>query len=238
MDTTIFREGLSAWNIELSSAQIEQFLLYYKRMIEKNKVMNLTAITDFQEVVYKHFLDSLSLVQEPVFLGKGSVIDVGTGAGFPGIPLKIAFPDLEIVLLDSLNKRVAFLNEVISELGLKGISAVHSRAEDAGQKPEYREKFDFCVSRAVAHLAILSEYGLPFVKQGGYFIPYKSGNMDKEIKESEYAIKTLSGKIEKKNSFVIPNTDIERTLVLVKKTAPIHKKYPRKAGTPKKEPLI
>lgn len=237
MDITVFEKGLANWKIELSNKQMEQFLLYYERMVEKNKVMNLTAITDFEEVVYKHFLDSLSLIQASIFLGKGNLIDVGTGAGFPGIPLKIVFPDLEVVLLDSLNKRIGFLNEVISGLGLKGISAVHSRAEDAGRKPEYREKFDFCVSRAVAHLSILAEYGLPFVKQGGYFIPYKSGNIEEEIKESEYAIKTLSGKIEEKISFSIPNTDIERTLILVKKAAPIQKKYPRKAGTPQKEPL-
>lgn len=236
-DTTLFKNGLSDLNIELSDRQIEQFLLYYERLIEKNKVMNLTAITEYEEVIHKHFLDSLSLVLAPVFGREGSLIDVGTGAGFPGIPLKIAFPQLKIVLLDSLNKRVNFLNEVIEELGLTGIKAIHGRAEDAGRNPLYREKFDFCVSRAVANLATLSEYAMPFVKPGGYFIPYKSGKAEDEIKEASNAVKLLSGKTEDMVSFVLPNTDMERTLILIQKTAPIHKKYPRKAGTPQKEPL-
>lgn len=236
-DTTSFKKGLTDWNITLSDKQIEQFLLYYERLTEKNKVMNLTAITEYEEVIHKHFLDSLSLVLVPVFEGKGSLIDVGTGAGFPGIPLKIAFPELKVVLLDSLNKRVNFLNEVIDELGITGIEAVHGRAEDAGRNPQYREKFDFCVSRAVANLATLSEYTMPFVKPGGYFIPYKSGKAEEEIKESGKAAELLSGKIKDKISFIIPDTDMERTLILIQKTAPIHKKYPRKAGTPQKEPL-
>ena len=236
-DTTSFQKGLSEWNMTLSDKQTEQFLIYYERLIEKNKVMNLTAITEYEEVIHKHFLDSISLVLAPVFEGKGNLIDVGTGAGFPGIPLKIAFPELKVVLLDSLNKRVNFLNEVIEELGLTGIEAVHGRAEDAGRNPEYREKFDFCVSRAVANLATLSEYTMPFVKPGGYFIPYKSGKAEEEIKESGNAVKLLSGKIQDTVSFTIPDTDMERTLILIQKTAPIHKKYPRKAGTPQKEPL-
>lgn len=236
-DTTSFKKGLSDWNIELSDRQIEQFLLYYEMLIEKNKVMNLTAITEYEEVIHKHFIDSLALSLTSLFEGKGKLIDVGTGAGFPGIPLKIAFPELEVVLLDSLNKRVNFLNDVINELGLTGIEAIHGRAEDAGRNPEYREKFDFCVSRAVANLSTLSEYGMPFVKQGGYFIPYKSGKAEEEVKEAKNAVKLLSGKIEDTVSFVLPNTDMERTLILIQKTAPIHKKYPRKAGTPQKEPL-
>lgn len=236
-DTTSFQRGLSEWKIALSDKQTEQFLIYYESLIEKNKVMNLTAITEYEEVIHKHFLDSVSLVLAPVFKGKGTLIDVGTGAGFPGIPLKIVFPELKIVLLDSLNKRVNFLNEVIEELGLTGIEAVHGRAEDAGRNPQYREKFDFCVSRAVANLATLSEYTMPFVKPGGYFIPYKSGKAEEEIKEAGNAVKLLSGKIEDTVSFTIPDTDMERALILIKKTAPIHKKYPRKAGTPQKEPL-
>lgn len=236
-DTTSFKKGLSDWNIELSDKQIEQFLLYYEMLIERNKVMNLTAITEYEEVIHKHFIDSLALALTSVFEGKGRLIDVGTGAGFPGIPLKIAFPELEVVLLDSLNKRVNFLNEVISALGLTGIEAIHGRAEDAGRNVEYREKFDFCVSRAVANLSTLSEYGMPFVKPGGYFVPYKSGKAEEEVKEAKNAVKLLSGKIEDTVSFVLPNTDMERTLILIQKTAPIHKKYPRKAGTPQKEPL-
>ena len=236
-DTTLFKKGLSDWNIELNDRQIEQFLMYYEMLIEKNKVMNLTAITEYEEVIHKHFIDSLALSLTSVFEGKGKLIDVGTGAGFPGIPLKIAFPELQVVLLDSLNKRVNFLNEVMDALGLTGIEAVHGRAEDAGRNEAYREKFDFCVSRAVANLSTLSEYGMPFVKKGGYFIPYKSGKVEEEVMEARNAVKLLSGKIEATVSFVLPNTDMERTLILIQKTAPIHKKYPRKAGTPQKEPL-
>lgn len=236
-DTTSLKNGLSNWKLELSDRQAEQFFLYYEMLIEKNKVMNLTAITEYEEVIHKHFIDSLALSLAEVFDGKGRLIDVGTGAGFPGIPLKIAFPELEVVLLDSLNKRVGFLNEVIHELGLNGIEAVHGRAEDAARNPEYREKFDYCVSRAVANLSTLSEYGLPFVKKGGYFIPYKSGKVMEEVKDAENAVKLLSGKIENTISFVLPDTDMERTLILIQKTAPINKKYPRKAGTPQKEPL-
>lgn len=236
-DTTLLEKGLAEWGMELTEQQLQQFLLYYDRMIEKNRVMNLTAITEYEEVIRKHFLDSLSLKLASVFTGRGSLMDVGTGAGFPGIPLKIAFPQLEVVLLDSLQKRVNFLNEVIEELGLTGIRAIHGRAEDVGRKAEYREKFDFCVSRAVANLSTLAEYGMPFVKPGGYFIPYKSGRSEEEIREAEHAVLLLSGKIEDTVSFRIPDTDMERTLVLVQKTAPIHKKYPRKAGTPQKEPL-
>lgn len=236
-DITSFTKGLSDLGITLSEKQIRQFLLYYEKLIEKNKVMNLTAITEYEEVIHKHFLDSLTLVLASVFRGKGSLIDVGTGAGFPGIPLKIAFPELEVLLLDSLNKRVGFLNEVIAELGLDGIQAVHGRAEEAGRDPQYRETFDFCVSRAVANLSVLAEYGMPFVKPGGYFIPYKSGKAEEEIKEARNAVNLLAGTVEDTISFVLPNTDMERTLILIKKTAPIHKKYPRKAGTPQKEPL-
>lgn len=236
-DTTSLKKGLAEWNIGLSDRQTEQFLTYYEMLTEKNKVMNLTAITDYEEVVHKHFIDSLALSLSSVFEKRGKLIDVGTGAGFPGIPLKIAFPEIEVVLLDSLNKRVGFLNEVIEQLGLTGIRAVHGRAEDAAREAEYREQFDFCVSRAVANLSTLAEYGMPFVKQGGYFVPYKSGKVAEEMKEAENAVKLLSGRTEAAISFVLPGTDMERTLILIQKTAPIHKKYPRKAGTPQKEPL-
>lgn len=236
-DTTSLKNGLAEWNIGLSGRQTEQFLSYYEMLTEKNKVMNLTAITDYEEVVHKHFIDSLALALSSVFEKRGKLIDVGTGAGFPGIPLKIAFPEIEVVLLDSLNKRVGFLNEVIEQLGLTGIRAVHGRAEDAAREAEYREQFDFCVSRAVANLSTLAEYGMPFVKQGGYFVPYKSGKVVEEMKEAENAVKLLSGRIKDTISFVLPGTDMERTLILIQKTAPIHKKYPRKAGTPQKEPL-
>ena len=234
---TLLKEGLSGWDLTLTDRQQKQFVLYYERLIEKNKVMNLTAITEYNEVICKHFLDSLSLVLVKEFQGKGSLIDVGTGAGFPGIPLKIVFPELKVVLLDSLNKRIGFLKETAEELGLTGIECIHGRAEDMGRDSALREKFDFCVSRAVANLSVLAEYAMPFVRPGGYFIPYKSGKAEEEKREAQAAIGFLAGRIKDEISFLIPGTDMERTLFLIEKTAPIRQKYPRKAGIPKKEPL-
>ena len=164
-------------------------------------------------------------------------IDVGTGAGFPGIPLKIAFPNLKITLLDSLNKRVGFLNEVIQKLGLEDIHAVHGRAEDFGRDAKFREQYDLCVSRAVANMSTLSEYCIPFVKKDGYFVPYKSGKVEEELKQAESAVKKLGGEMHSVVMHLLPGTDVERTFIPVKKVGITAKKYPRKAGLPSKEPL-
>jgi 16S rRNA (guanine527-N7)-methyltransferase len=224
--------------VSLSQLQIKQFNRYYEMLIEKNKVMNLTAITDYEEVVYKHFVDSLSLIKVYDLSQEKSVLDMGTGAGFPGIPLKIAFPSLSVTLLDSLNKRVVFLEEVIAELGLEGIKAVHGRAEDFAKNQDYRENFDLCVSRAVAKLTTLAEYCIPYIKKEGYFIPYKAGNIDAEVDEAKKAIKVLGGNLEKVAVFQLPETDIERSFVVIKKINVTPKHYPRTAGKPGKEPII
>lgn len=224
--------------VMLTTKQLEQFDTYYHHLIEKNKVMNLTAITEYQEVIDKHFVDSLLLAGVRDLTGEMSVIDVGTGGGFPGIPLKIAFPNLKITLLDSLNKRVNFLNEVIEELQLQEIEAIHSRAEDAGQNVKYREKYDLCVSRAVANLSALSEYCLPFVKPSGCFISYKSTNIDEELKQAGKAIKVLGGRLEQPVTVQIPETDIYRQFIMIQKKSHTPKVYPRKAGTAAKNPII
>ena len=236
-DTEILTKGCQAFGISVTERQTEQFLAYYDLLIEWNKVMNLTAITEFEEVMSKHFVDSCALGKAVELDGKKRLLDVGTGAGFPGIPLKIAFPHLKITLLDSLNKRINFLNEVIEVLGLQNVETCHGRAEDFGHRKEYREQYDLCASRAVANLSTLTEYCLPFVKVGGQFVSYKSGNVDNELKESSKAIKILGGEAGKVCSFVLPGTDFARTLVPIKKIKMTGNKYPRKAGTPSKEPL-
>ena len=236
---------LGLLGIKLSEKQLEQFFTYYEMLVEKNKVMNLTAITDEPDVVSKHFSDSLSLfglLREMQAGGDAwyktcNVIDVGTGAGFPGIPLKIVFPELRVTLLDSLNKRVIWLKEVCTDLGLEGVCFVHGRAEDIGRQAEHREMYDLCVSRAVANLSSLSEYCMPFVKVGGYFIPYKSGEIDEELNQAKKAIGILGGKLKSVEKFVLPGTDAARSLVMIEKVKPVSKKYPRKAGLPTKEPL-
>ncbi len=233
----IFENKLNELGITLTDKQKQQFDKFYELLVEWNKVMNLTGITEYEEVNEKHFVDSLSIVKAIDMESVESVIDVGTGAGFPGIPLKIAFPHLKVVLLDSLNKRINFLNEVIAELGLTDIKTIHGRAEDYAKQTEYREKFDLCVSRAVANLSILSEYCLPYVSADGMFIPYKSGEIDEELKNSNKAVKILGGKILNVVKFQLPGTEIGRSFVKVKKIANTNKKYPRKAGLPAKEPL-
>lgn len=236
-DLTKFEYGLSELNICLSDEQKSQFIKYYEMLVEKNKVMNLTAITEFDEVIEKHFLDSLALSTIMDLHQSLYVLDLGTGAGFPGIPLKIAFPELNIVLMDSLQKRVKFLQEVIDELGLTDIQAIHGRAEETGRNKLYREQFDLCVSRAVANITTLSEYCLPFVKEGGRFISYKSSSIDEELEEGKKGIFLLGGKVSDLHKFQLPDSDLQRSFVVIDKVKKTPKAYPRKAGTPSKDPL-
>lgn len=231
------QEKLGMLSVEVNKEKIDQFNQFYDILVEWNKVMNLTAITDYKDVVEKHFLDSLSIERILNLDGIKTVMDVGTGAGFPGIPLKIIYPELKVTLLDSLNKRVKFLNEVIRQLELKNIDAIHGRAEDIGKNENYREKYDLCVSRAVSNLATLSEYCMPFVKVGGVFVSYKSGDIDEEVLKSKKAVSLFGGKIEEVVKFQLPGTDINRAFVKIKKIKEMPRKYPRKSGIPSKEPL-
>ena len=224
--------------IELKEEQLSMLSSFYEMLVEKNKVMNLTGITEWDDVVLRHYIDSIS-ISEIMNLNdfRGKVLDLGTGAGFPGIPLKIIFPNLQITLFDSLNKRIRFLQEVIDELELKNIEAIHGRAEEFGKNSDYREQYDLVVSRAVANIATLSEYCLPFVKVGGSFISYKTDSIEEELSNSGKAVSILGGKIERVEHFTLPNTDMERSLLQIKKIKTTSKKFPRKAGFPSKEPL-
>ncbi len=236
-DFTKMRNILSEWNLELTAEKEQQFLTFYEMLVEKNKVMNLTAITEFEDVVEKHFLDSISLCQVMDLNKPLTLLDLGTGAGFPGIPLKIMFPELKITLADSLNKRLLFLNEVMEALNLKDIETVHGRAEELSKRKDYRESFDLCVSRAVANLSTLSEYCLPFIHTSGKFISYKSGEVEVELKDAKKAVFVLGGEIEDVIHFTLPDSDIKRSFVVINKVHATPKAYPRKAGTPSKSPL-
>lgn len=236
-DTSQFENDLKELGVTLSENQIHQFIKYYEMLVEWNENINLTAITEYNDVMKKHFVDSVSLIKAYDVQREVSVIDVGTGAGFPGLALKIAFPELEVTLLDSLNKRILFLDAVIQELGLQGIETVHGRAEDFAKPDKLREKYDLCVSRAVANLSTLSEYCLPFVKVGGQFISYKSEKITEEMEDAKNAIKLLGGKIKNQVEFRLPQSDIYRNLFIIEKTKETPKKFPRKAGLPSKEPL-
>ena len=236
-------DGCKKLGLELDELKAEKLYRYYELVLEKNKLMNLTAITEEDEFISKHFVDSLSIIKAPGLIdelaqAKGiKLIDVGTGAGFPGMVLKIVFPSLKITLFDSLKKRLNFLDEVIAELELKDIETLHGRAEDYGNNKLYREKYDICVSRAVANMSALSEYCLPFVKPDGLFVAYKSGESHSEIRDASKAIKILGGNIEDIQDFMLPDSDIERSMVSVRKIKKTPAQYPRKAGTPAKEPI-
>lgn len=236
-DLTTLEQGCESLGIHLDEKQKHQFVQFYEYLVEKNKVMNLTGITDFEEVLTKHFLDSLACAKVLDMEKIHRAIDIGTGAGFPGIPLKIVYPHIEFCLLDSLQKRVKFLQETFELLGLENITALHGRAEEYAKKPPHREAYDLCVSRAVSNLATLSEYCLPYVKTGGCFVSYKSGKVQEEADQAKKAIKLLGGTLKEIAYFTLPTTDIDRSLVVINKTSSTPKRYPRKAGTPQKEPL-
>ncbi|MCM1552145.1 MAG: 16S rRNA (guanine(527)-N(7))-methyltransferase RsmG [Butyrivibrio sp.] len=233
-----FKEDLSALGIVLSDCRIEQFMTYYEMLIDWNQRINLTAITEYDEVLKKHFIDSMSLINAYDVTKTSSVIDVGTGAGFPGLALKIAYPNLQVTLLDSLNKRIHFLDAVIESLGLEGVETIHGRAEDLAKSDMLREQFDLCVSRAVANLSTLSEYCLPFVKRGGQFISYKSEKLSDELETAGRAISVLGGNVSRQVEFYLPNSNIYRNLFVIEKVRETPLKYPRKAGLPAKEPII
>lgn len=230
-----FNEMQKKLTIKLSVEQLEKFYSYMSLLLEWNEKMNLTAITEPNEIILKHFVDSLTILNE--INNNSKVVDVGTGAGFPGIPLSIANESLKITLVDSLNKRLIFLQEVIDKLELKNIEIVHSRAEDFGQNKKYRENFDIATSRAVANLSTLSEYLIPLVKINGKCICMKASDVEEEINQAKNAINVLGGTIEKIEEFKLPESDIGRTIIIINKQKQTPNKYPRKAGTPSKEPI-
>ena len=237
-DTAQFLKDASELGVELEQDQVKQFLIYYEMLTEWNQMMNLTAITEYNAVMKKHFIDSISLCKAVDLSREISCIDVGTGAGFPGLALKIAYPKLRMTLLDSLNKRILFLNELIERLCLSGVETIHGRAEDFAKKDQLREKFDLSVSRAVANLSTLSEYCLPFVKKEGYFVAYKSEKIAEETEAAKKAVFILGGEIKEQVSFTLPDSDTERNLIVIKKRRETPGKYPRRAGLPVKEPLM
>lgn len=227
----------------LAEDKIHLLRIFYENLLEWNKVMNLTAITEEEDIYTKHFLDSYSFltsVSRETFCAEKGVfrlIDVGTGAGFPGIPIAIAFPEIHVTLMDSLNKRVKFLEDTVQKLGLKNVSCIHARAEELAHNPEYREQYDVAVSRAVANLSTLSEYCVPFIKVGGKFVAYKGDKVSEEIPTGNKAAAILGAKLTREFSFYLPETDYRRTILTYTKKESTGKKYPRKAGTPAKEPL-
>lgn len=235
-----FIRRLSAMGLSLTEDQLKKYRTYFENLTEWNKVMNLTAITSPEDVYTKHFLDCLSLVRivsRETMDRDQSLIDVGTGAGFPGLVLAVAFPALQVTLMDSLNKRIRFLDDTVEKLGLSNVRTIHARAEDLARDRRHREQYDLCCSRAVAGIPVLAEYCLPFIRQGGLFIPYKSEKAEQELEEGKKALKILGGQVEKTVQFCLPETDYGRTLIMIRKVEKTPARYPRKAGTPVKEPL-
>ncbi|RKD22243.1 16S rRNA m(7)G-527 methyltransferase [Caminicella sporogenes DSM 14501] len=233
----ILKKGGEELGLDIDGSMIDKFLKFKDLLIEYNKKINLTGITEDEEVMIKHFLDSLSCFSSGVIKHDSKIIDVGTGAGFPGVPLKIYYEDLKLTLLDSLNKRIKYLEDVCSKIGLVDVNFLHGRAEDYGKKEGYRESFDVAVARAVADLSVLCEYCLPFVKKGGFFIAQKGPDVEEEIKNSKKAIEILGGKLIDKVSINLPFSDITHSLIIIEKRKSTPKKYPRKAGIPVKNPI-
>ena len=223
--------------LEFTELQYEQFIKYMRLLQEWNEKINLTAITEDEEVVKKHFIDCIKAFKSEQIKSAKTIIDVGTGAGFPGLPIAIMNPNVEVTLLDSLNKRINFLNLVVRELGLKNVKTIHSRAEDGARKPELREKFDVATSRAVANMAVLSEFCMPYVKKGGYFVALKGPAIDEELENGSNAIKILGGELQGIIEISIEETDLKHNIVEVKKVKNCPKTYPRKSGTVNKKPL-
>lgn len=233
-----FENGLKSMGIPFEECHYEDFDIYRELLVEWNQHMNLTGITEKREVFIKHFLDSVGTYLAKSIPEGGSVIDVGTGAGFPGLAMKIFDRSIELTLLDSLNKRINFLKEVSNQIGLEGVEFIHGRAEDYGKNVDYREMYDVAVSRAVANLAVLAEYCMPYVKVGGHFIALKSKSYAEELDQAQKAIETFGGKVKEVIMVPLPEVDIEHTLIVIEKVAETPSKYPRKAGKPTKNPIV
>ncbi|MCR8658476.1 16S rRNA (guanine(527)-N(7))-methyltransferase RsmG [Paenibacillus endoradicis] len=240
MDQTIqwFTEQLRSHQIELSEQQLIQLERYYELLVEWNEKMNLTGITERDAVYEKHFYDSISLAFYVDMKSKRNIADIGSGAGFPSIPLKIVFPHLQVLIVDSLNKRIGFLKHLVDQLGLQDVQCVHGRAEDVARLPQYRDAFELVTARAVARLAVLNEFCLPFVAPGGVFASMKGASLSEELQEAKFSLKELKGKFVQEHELQLPNERSERHIVCIQKIGPTPNKYPRKAGTPMKEPLL
>lgn len=230
------KTNLQNINVNIEDSQAEKFYKYMQLLLDWNEKMNLTAITEPQDIIIKHFVDSLTI--EKYISKDAKIIDIGTGAGFPGVPLSIARSDIQVTLMDSLNKRITFLDEVVKENNLKNVDTVHSRAEELARNKDFREQFDVVTSRAVASLNVLLEYMLPFTKVGGYCICMKGSDIEEELNNSKRALELLNGKIEKIETLELPGTDYGRNIIIIKKINNISNKYPRKPGTPAKEPIV